>query len=540
MSEPTTPADISTALKPGDVDTVISGGTVYDGLGGEGVSADIALRGDIVVAIAPGLRQQFPFAAHYDATGCAVSPGFIDIHTHSDLTVLAVPSMASAIHQGVTTELTGNCGMCVGLVDGHSENFQQERTWIERENISVDWSRIGGFLRRIEQEGVSTNFGILTGHGTIRKGVMAFAERAPDARELLEMQRIVSEAMDDGAFGLSTGLEYIPGGYAQLDEIAALARIAHEAGGFYASHMRSEGDQLLESVNETIAVGERTGIPVQISHHKAEGVANWGKVAQTLARMQNARDGGLDVLTDQYPYTAFMTGLTVILLPLWVRSGSPDEIVTRLTEPAMRAKIELEVEALGLDYDSIVIGIARSQPQIQGMSLNALGRHVGKSAITAGIDLIISETGFVGAAHFALSEDDVRSILDDPHTMIGSDGVATTPAATEKIHPRSYGTFPRVLGRYVREQGVLSLPEAIRRMTSLPAQRLKLRDRGRLAPGMKADITIFRPDTVTDQATFADPHQYPTGIEYVFVNGKLAVDHGNQTDARAGAVLRRS
>jgi N-acyl-D-amino-acid deacylase len=520
-------------------DTVIYGGTLYDGSGAPGIAADIAISGDRIAGIGANLAGLYPGARKFDAGGLAVAPGFIDIHTHSDLSVLRNREMRSSVHQGVTTELTGNCGITMGLVQPETPAFKQEMHWLEREGLLLRWTRLGGFFSLLEDEGLSCNMATLAGHGTIRKAVMEFAERAPDATELARMRRIVADAMEDGAVGLSTGLEYLPGGYADLDEICALAEVARDAGGFYASHLRSEGDQFLEAVDEAIAVGERTGIPVQLSHHKAEGKANWGKVRTTLARMQSARDNGLDVMTDQYPYTAFMTGLMLILLPEWARNGSPEDVVARLTDIETRARIEQEVLSSGLDFNAIQIGIARSQPEVQGLTLTQLAQRSETNPAAAGIDLLIAEKGWVGAAHFALSEDDVELVLRDPHTMIGSDGVATTPGG-DKPHPRCYGTFPRILGRYVRERGVLSLPDAIRRMTGLPARRLGLRDRGLLAPGCKADITVFSPTSIADVATFEDPHRYPTGIEFVFVNGRLTIEHGDHNGERAGVVLRRT
>ena len=522
-----------------NVDTVIVGGTIYDGLGNPGIVGDIALGNGRIVEIGDALAGRYPGAQRFDASGCAVAPGFIDIHTHSDLSVLANREMRSSIHQGVTTEMTGNCGVSLGLVDGTNPAFKQEQGWLEREKIAADWSRMSGFLERLESDGISCNLGTLIGHGTVRKAAMGYAERAPDDAELSVMRGLVEQGLVDGAFGLSTGLEYLPGGYAQLDEICSLAEVAHGHGGFYASHLRNEGDTLLEAMNEAIAVGERTGIAVQLSHHKAEGQANWGKVQTTLARMREARASGLDVLTDQYPYTAFMTGLTLILLPAWARNGSPDEMMERLANPEQRERMESEVMAGGLDFNAIRIGVARGNPQYQGLTLTELGEQMVKSPAAAAIELLIMEKGWVAAAHFAISESDVEEVLRDEHTMIGSDGVTTTPAAPESPHPRSYGTFPRVLGRYVREKGVLSLPDAIRRMTSLPASRLLLADRGRIAPGLRADLTLFRPEQIVDVATFAAPHQYPSGIEYVFVNGTLTIDRGEHTGARAGHVLRR-
>ena len=498
------------------VETVIVGGTIYDGSGNAGFAGDVALGSGRIVEVGDGLAAKYSGARRFDAAGCAVAPGFIDIHTHSDLSVLANREMLSSIHQGVTTEMTGNCGVSLGLVDGTNPAFKQEQGWLEREKIAADWTRMSGFFERLESDGISCNLGTLIGHGTVRKAAMGYDERAPDNAELSVMRGLVEQGMVDGAFGLSTGLEYLPGGYAQIDEICSLAEVANGYGGFYASHLRNEGDTLLEAMNEAIAVGERTGIAVQLSHHKAEGHANWGKVQTTLARMREARASGLDVLTDQYPYTAFMTGLTLILLPAWARNGSPEEMMERLNHPEQRERMEAEVMAGDLDFNAIRIGVARSNPQYQGLTLTELGEQMVKSPAAAAIDLLLMENGWVAAAHFAISESDVEEVLRDEHTMIGSDGVTTTPSAPESPHPRSYGTFPRVLGRYVREKGVLSLPDAIRRMTSLPASRLRLADRGRIAPGLRADFTLFRPEQIVDVATFAAPHQYPHGHRVCF------------------------
>jgi N-acyl-D-amino-acid deacylase len=520
-------------------DTVIYGGTVYDGTGSDGVQTDIAIQSGKIVEIGPALQERYPHARPFDATNCAVTPGFIDIHTHSDLSVLKNHEMRSSVHQGVTTELGGNCGISPGLLDMSDPAFEMEQAWMKRMGLTPDWKCLSDFLGRIETEGVSENIGVLAGHGTIRKAILGFSEEPPNDKQLAAMQAMTVEALEAGAFGLSTGLEYLPGGHAKPDEIAALAKLAHEAGGFYASHMRSEGDELIECVADTIGIGERTGIPVQISHHKAEGHKNWGKVKTTLQMMQAARSSGLDVLTDQYPYTAFMTGLSVILLPDWARGGSAEDMDTKLRDPEIRAKIEAEIAEQGFDFNAIQIGVSSSNREAQGKTLAELAKPLGKNPITVALDMLLAEESFIAAAHFALNEDDVELVMNDPHTMIGSDGVATAPGAPEKPHPRSYGTFPRVLSRYVRDRKVLPLQEAIRRMTSLPASRLKLTDRGKLHKGYNADITVFHPDTVQDNATFAEPHQFPTGIEYVFVNGVLTVSRGEHTGARAGKVLRR-
>jgi N-acyl-D-amino-acid deacylase len=523
-------------------DYLLVGGTVYDGTGAPGLQADIAITGDKITAVSPGQSGAIQAGKRVDISGKAVAPGFIDIHTHSDLSVLINPLMESSIHQGVTTEVMGNCGMAAGVIT-ESAAFALERRWMERGGAKPSWTSFGGFLGVVQEMGVAINVCSLTGHGSIRKSVVGMDNRPPTDAEFEAMKKIVADSMADGAVGLSTGLEYLPGGYADIDEIAPLAKIAHEAGGFYASHIRNEGDSLVESIAEAIAIGDRTGIPVQLSHHKAEGHKNWGKTATTLKMMADARARGLDVMTDQYPYTAFMTGLSVILLPKWAMEGSPEEITARLQDSSARARISAEVAADNHDWSLIQIGIARNRRDLQGLTLAQIGEQEGKSPLDAAIDLLIEENGFVAAAHFALSEDDLEAVLRDPYTMIGSDGVAAAPhgiLGEDKIHPRTYGTFPRVLSRYVRDRHVITLPDAIRRMTTLPAQRIGLLDRGKIAVGMKADLVVFDSDSVVDIGDFADPNRFSSGIDMVIVNGRIALEGGVQRDVREGRVLRRS
>lgn len=520
-------------------DLLLRGGLVYDGAGGPPRVADVAVTGDVVTAIGPDLSSD---ARALDVSELAVAPGFIDIHTHSDFSLLFNRPMRSSVAQGVTTELVGNCGVSVGLMTGDAV-FAQEKRWAERGGTVVDWNRMADWLRRVEDGGLACNVLTLAGHGTIRKGVMGYDNRAPTATELAQMQSRLAQALEDGAVGFSTGLEYLPGGYADRTEQAALAKIAADAGGFYATHLRDEADGLIESVEEALAVAAQAQIALQLSHHKAEGRANWGKVKTTLDMMAQARARGLNVLTDQYPYTAFMTGLGVILLSRWANDGTASDVVARLREPSTRARILAEIETKHWDWNTLQIGIARARPETQGLTLAALGALEGKRPAEAALDAIIAEDGWVSAVHFAMSEDDVEAVLRDPHTMVGSDGVANDPhglTASDKTHPRSYGTFPRVLARYVRDREILSLSEAVRRMTSLPASRLGLPDRGTLAVGHKADIVVFDPTAIQDTATFDDPHRYPTGIAHVLVNGRLAWENGAQTETLAGRVLRKT
>jgi N-acyl-D-amino-acid deacylase len=523
-------------------DLLLRGGLIYDGNGTPPVRADVAITGDTITAI--GDLSQETSGRVLDVSGLAVTPGFIDIHTHSDLSFLTNRPMRSSIAQGVTTELVGNCGLSIGLLTD-SPAFTMERQRAAEMGGTVTWNRMGEFLGRAEDGGIACNVATLAGHGTIRKAVLGFENRPPDAYELRQMQDILAKALEDGAVGLSTGLEYLPGGYAEIDEQAALAQIAAEAGGFYATHLRNEGDTLIESVQEALTVSERAGIALQLSHHKSERKKNWGKVQTTLGMMRQARARGMDVLTDQYPYAAYMTGLAVIILPAWANDGSQAETTARLRDPETRARILAEMASENWDWDVLQIGIARNRRETQGLTLAELGRHEGKSPAESALDLMADEDGWVAAVHFAMSEEDIEAVLSDPHTMIGSDGVTNDPHGSGALsegrpHPRAYGTFPRVLAHYVHDRAVISLSEAVRRMTALPAQRLKFTDRGRLAVGMKADITVFDPAKIRDCATFDDPHQYPVGIRHVIVNGRLAIDNGVQTEVLSGKVLRRA
>lgn len=521
------------------VDFILRGGTVYDGSGGPGQRLDVAVTGDAITAL--GDFRGETAGQILDVSGLAVAPGFIDIHTHSDFSLLVNRPMRSSLAQGVTTELVGNCGVSVGLIT-KNDVFAQERRWAERGGTTLDWSRLSGYLARLEDGGLACNVATLAGHGTLRKAVLGYDDRLPTEAEMTTLCTLLQEALDDGAVGLSTGLEYLPGGYAKHAEVAALAALTREAGGFYATHIRNEGDTLVESIEEALRVAEATGVPLQLSHHKSEGRANWGKPQVTLPLMARARAMGLDVLTDQYPYTAFMTGLSVILLPHWAKEGDMAATAARLRDPQDRARILADIAAANWDWNTVQVGVARVRRDTQGLTLAELGLREGKSPAEAALDLMADEEGWVSAVHFAMSEEDVELILSDPHTMIGSDGVANdihSELAEDKTHPRSYGTFPRVLARYVRDREVISLGEAVRRMTALPARRLGLQERGTLKPGARADITVFDPGTVRDLATFEEPHQYPVGIKHVLVNGRLALENGTQTETLAGEVLRR-
>lgn len=529
-------------------DLVLQGGIVFDGTGAPGVRADVGIVDDRIVAV--GELSQAHASVVQDVSGRCVAPGFIDIHTHSDISITYDPGQASALAMGVTTQVVGNCGLSLGFAID-SDTFDFEKRWLAPHRARITWNSFGEHLDQVEARGTATNFLPLAGHGTLRKRVMGMVERAPDTAEKAAMQRHLAEAMEAGVWGLSSGLEYPPSSYADGDELTELCRVVAAHGGLYATHLRNEGDTLIEAVQEALDVAERAGLPLQLSHHKAEGRANWGKVKTTLGMVQAARERGLDVQLDQYPYTAFMTGLAIQTLPRWALSGAPEETQQRLNDPTRRAAIRAEMLALHPEWDDrsadspwnkIQIGVSRSHPEIQGRTLTDLAAEAGRHPIDYVLDLLAEPGGFVSAVNFAIGEEDIAAVMRYPWTAIGSDGVGTHPDGTggkDQIHPRAYGTFARVLGRYVRELGVLDLATALHKMTGLPAARLGLRERGRIAPGQFADITIFDPQHIGDRATFAEPHQFSVGIDAVLVNGRFALRDGQVTDQIAGRVLRK-
>ncbi len=521
------------------LDVLLTGGDVLDGTGDTPpFRADVGLRGGKIVWIGDAAKQKPLANRTIDVRGKYIAPGFIDIHTHSDLSVLFTPDMDSSLAQGVTTEIVGNCGFAVGLAK-NTEDFAGEQRHLERGGISLDWNDLNGFLSRVESEGVAINIATLAGHGTLRKRTMGLAPRPATEAELSAMQADLANALEAGAIGLSSGLEYVPGMYGDVAELSALARVAREAGGFYATHLRDEGDTLLESVEEAIAVAEAAQIPLQLSHHKSEKPHNWGKVVQSLAIVDAARARGMDVLLDQYPYTAYQTGLATIALPPWAVAGTPQAMAERLADSETRATVRAAMTEV--NWAAVEIASCMAHREYQGQTIKSLAVQAGKDARDWVLDLLGEGDGWVSAAHFALSEADVERVMQDKRVIIGSDAVATSPTgpmAGERPHPRSYGTFARVLGRYVREKNLLTWQEAVRRMTTLPAWRLGLRDRGRIAPGFVADVTVFDPLRINDSATFADPHQLASGVDYVFLGGTLAWENHVPTRARTGRVLR--
>ena len=529
------------------LDLLIRNGTVFDGSGRPGFVADVAIEGNRIVHI--GRLESAVARQVIDATGKAVAPGFIDIHTHSELPLLVDGRAMSKVMQGVTLEVVGNCGTSPGPRTPVVEARLRALAPADDELQQWTWQTTGEFMDKLQQRGIALNVAFLVGHGSLRTAVMGTEQRPPTPVELRQMQERLRLELEQGALGLSTGLIYAPSMYAQTEELIALARVLREMGRIYASHIRGEGDTVAEAIDEAITIGRQTGVPVQISHLKATGRQNWGRAPALLRLLEQARGDGIDVMADQYPYVASSTTLTAVLPP-WALSGGIPQLLRRLQDPTQRALIRQQITEdvdgwvpllRGCTFADLIIASFAPDPSLEGQSLADIAAQRGLDPSELTLQLLEEAGGEVSIIRFAMSEEDVRTILQHPLVMVGSDGSALAadgPLSRGKPHPRAYGTFPRVLGHYVRDERVLSLPEAVRKMTALPAMRLGLKERGRLVAGYRADIVVFDPATVAERATWANPHQYPCGIEWVLVNGVPVVAHGQHTGARPGRVLR--
>ncbi len=489
-------------------DLVIRGATLFDGTGAAGRPADLGLRGDRIAAVESALDPAG--AVTLDARGLAVAPGFLDVHTHDDFAVVLHPEMGFKVQGGVTTVVVGNCGM-------GAAPHAQARGFAAAFHPGLplpEWDGYAGYLDHLDAAPASCNVAALVGHGAVRAAVLGGDARAPNDAELDRMRAIVREGVEAGCVGFSTGLIYEPGKHAQSDEIVALAHEFAATGGLYATHMRDEGAGLLDSVRESIAIGERAGVPVQISHHKASGRENWGKVRESLRVIEDARARGLDVTADQYPYTAASTVLAAVIGGLegvgGIGRSGPDDVQ---------------------------LSSAPQHPEWEGKTIAALAAAWGLSPIDAARRVLDAEGIAATVVLHVMCEDDVRTVLRHPTTMIGSDGL---PTLRGKPHPRLYGTFARVLGTYARDEHVLPLETAVHRMTGFPARKFGIEGRGELRPGAFADLVVFDPARIADVATYQDPHHPPAGIAHVFVNGAQVVRDGAHTGARPGRTLRRS
>ncbi|MBA7674819.1 D-aminoacylase [subsurface metagenome] len=471
-----------------------------------------------------------------------VSPGFIDLHNHSDFSILAYPSAESYIMQGVTTAVVGNCGM--SLAPLNPDNLALLKRYLSpflRAGFDYgwEWRTLAEFYQKVEKQGISLNLAPLVGQGTIRLAVKGFDSTGSSAEEMNQMKKLLAQSLEGGAFGMSTGLIYPPGCYSSTEELIELASVLREYGAIYTTHMRNEGDRLIEALEEAIEIAEANGIPIEISHHKATGKSNWGKVNATLRLMEQARQRGVEVNCDVYPYIAGSTTITT-LLPTWTLAGGVEKMLDRLKNKQTRQSIKLEGTRFS-EWDGIVIAECPSKKEYQGKSLEDILKETNRfdDPYEGLFDLLLEIEGNATIIVFLMDEDDVRTVMSSPLSSFISDSWVTALDAGGKPHPRAYGTFPRVLGKYVREEKLLTLEQAIRKMTSLPAGKIGLKCRGIFREGFWADVVIFDQAVIKDQATFDDPHQYPKGIEYVIVNGQVVVDHGRLTGVRPGKILRR-
>ncbi len=514
------PGRAATSQPSGHVFSVIlEGGDVYDGLGNPPIRADVGMDGDRIAAIGDLAGRRA--ALRLDVRGRAVVPGFIDIHSHADRDLFDRPLAENYLRQGVTSVIGGQDGASL--------------------------YPIGEALARLQVAPAAVNFGTMVGHGTVRGDVLGPADRPATETELERMKQLVDIAMREGALGLSSGLIYVPGAFATTEEVIALARMAGQHGGIYISHMRDEGLRVMESIQETIRIGEEGRVPVQITHHKVIGKSMWGASIETLRLVDEARTLGIDITLDLYPYTASSTSLSV-LFPPWSLEGEPEDLVSRLHDPETRARIKeavlynLSEGRGGGDPANVAVAYCPWDTTLNGKSLADILRGSARPVtVEEATELVLhlqEQGGFTGIFH-AMQEADVRRIMQHPMTMIASDGGIREPGIGQP-HPRNYGTFARVLGMYVRGENVLTFPDAIRKMSGLPAWRLGLSDRGVLRAGAFADVTVLNPHTVGDRATYDNPHQYSTGVDHVFVNGQAVLLDGAPTGIRAGRVLRHT
>lgn len=516
-------------------DILLRGGRVVDGTGNPWFHGDVAVKGGVIAGVG---RVEGEAETVLDVEGLVVAPGFIDTHSHSDLLLISEPLAEAKVLQGITTEVVGQDGL--GEAPIEARHVKQWRRYLSGLNgdPDVDWSwrNFGEYLDVLEEARPSVNVAALVGHGNLRLAAMGMVDRGPDSGELETMRLLLARSLEEGALGLSTGLIYAPCIYSETSELVELCKTASAHGGVFVVHMRDEGDRLIESMDEVVQIGCEARVPVHISHFKASGESNWGKSADALRRLHHAEKEGVQISFDQYPYTAGSTFLSS-LLPPWVHAGGVDELLRRLRDLPVRTRITEESKSArsrSPRWDRLHCTNLRGETNagFEGMTMKEIAKARGQSPLDALMDIVLEESNGATMISFTMSEDDVKRFMADPHGAVCTDGILLG-----KPHPRAYGAFPRVLGRYVRE-GVLGLENAVRKMTGLPAQIMGLEGRGVIRAGYKADITVFSPDTVKDTATYADPRRHPVGIVHVIVNGKLTVLDGEHTGLRAGQVHR--
>jgi dihydroorotase/N-acyl-D-amino-acid deacylase len=536
------------AQAPASFDIVITNGHIIDGTGSPWYSGDVGIREGKIAAIGnlPGAARKKTI----DAAGKVVAPGFIDMLGQSEMTILVDPRLPSKIYQGITSEITGEGGSAAPLNDAI---IQADRRGYDYYKIKPDWRTLRQYFARLEKQGMGINLASYVGATQVRRMVLGDADKQPTAAELEQMKELVRQGMRDGAVGVSTSLEYAPAPYAKTEELIALAAEAAKLGGIYATHMRSESDAVLDSIDETLMIGREAHIPVEIWHIKVAGKSNWGRMPEVVAKINAARAAGADVTADTYAYTAWYNDFSAFIPP-WAHDGGTEKLVERLKDPATRKRIRKDMTTPSRDWDNewqeipgpeaIMIGAVQNPTLLpmQGKRLSEIAHLWNKDPIDALFDFLIQDPA-TGVAVFGMSQPDVTLALQQPWVSIDNDSEGTSPEGLlgqAHPHPRAYGTFPRVLAKYVREDKVLTLEDAIRKFSALPAQRMRLTDRGVLKAGMWADVVVFDPSTVRDRATFDNPNQLSEGMDYVLVNGVPVIDQGKMTGALPGKVLRGS
>src|SRR5437868_1139677 len=528
-------------------DVVIRGGTIYDGLGGAPFVGDVGIIGDRIRLT--GNFGTLNAKRQTDAPGMAVAPGFINMLSWANESLIQDGRSQGDIRQGVTLEVMGEGSSMGPLTDSMRKEMIEQEGDIK---YDIPWTTLGGYLDFLARKGISPNVASFVGATTLRVHEVGYADRPPTPAELGRMQTLAREAMEEGAMGLGSALIYAPAFYASTDELVALSKAVAPYGGMYISHMRSEGARLLEAIDELITISRQAGLPAEIYHLKAAGQPNWNKLEPAIAKIEQARASGLHITANMYNYLAAATGLDASMPP-WVQEGGYKEWAKRLQDPAIRARVAQEMRTPTDKWENFFVGVgspdkillisfkADSLKYLTGKTLAEVARLRGKSAEETAMDLVVQDGSRVGTVYVLMSEDDVRRELQLPWVSFGSDEGSYAPEGVflkSSAHPRAYGNVARLLGRYVRGEKIIPLEEAIRRLTSLPASNLKLRDRGRLVPGFYADVVVFDPQTIQDPATFDKPHQYSTGVRDVFVNGVQVLRDGEHTGALPGRVVR--
>ncbi len=528
-------------------DLVITNGHIIDGTGSPWYSGDIGISNSKITAI--GNLSEAARKRTIDARGMVVAPGLIDMLGQSETTILVDPRLPSKIYQGITTEITGEGGSAAPLNDSIIQN---DRPSYSHYHVTPDWRTLRQYFSRLEKQGMGINLASYVGATQVRRMVLGDDDKQPTPEQLEQMKQLVREGMRDGAVGVSTSLEYAPAPYAKTEEIIALASEASKFGGIYATHMRNESDAVLTAIDEALRIGREAHIPVEIWHIKVAGKNNWGRMPEVVSKINAAREAGMDITADTYAYTAWFNSFSAFIPP-WAHDGGDAKMIERLKDPATRARIRKDMMTPSKDWDnewqeipgpeSVLIGVVQNPKllPLQGKTLAEVAKLWNKDPIDALCDLLIEDNAFTNVAVFGMSEPDVALALQQPWVSIDNDSSGTSPEGIlgkEHPHPRAYGTFPRILRKYVREDKKLTLEDAIRKMSASPAQRMRLTDRGVLKTGMWADVAIFDPARVRDLATFENPNQLSEGMQYVLVNGVPVIDEGKMTGALPGKVLR--